>query len=55
MKIVDKIIQIKADSMPPKTEFIEQEIKAQGIDPIRWALIDTKENTLILSVAGYEI
>ena len=40
--------------MPPTAEFIEQELKPQGIDAIRWAIIDTKKNTIILSIAVYE-
>lgn len=53
MKIVDTVLKIKTDTLPPKNSFIEKEIKAQGIDPIRWAVVDVEENILTVSVAGY--
>lgn len=55
MKMADKIFKIKTDKLPPSVDFIENEIKQRGIDPVRWAIIDVKENMLTLSVAGIEI
>ena len=55
MKIIDTIIKIKSAQMPPKNDFIEQEIKQNGIDPIRWAIIEINENELVLSVAGKKL
>lgn len=60
-KIISKTIEIKTPKiMPPTSDYIENEIKKQGVDPIRWAIVDVKEkkdNTktdsiIILSVSG---
>ncbi len=55
MKIIDTIIKIKNAQMLPKNDFIEQEIRQNGIDPIRWAIIEINENELVLSVAGKKL
>lgn len=52
MKIVDKIIKIKSDTLLPRADFIEGKIKEYKIEPVRWAIIDVSENELTLSVAG---
>ena len=55
MKIVDKIIKLKSDIMPPKNSFIEDKIRLLGIEPIRWAIIEIQNDELTLNVTGYEI
>ena len=51
-KIISKTIKIISDSMPPKTSFIEREIKRQGINPVRWAIVEVNGNELTLNVSG---
>lgn len=55
MKIIDTVIKFKSDVMPPKNEYIEAQIRKNGIDPIRWAIIEICDNELTLSVAGIKI
>lgn len=52
MKIVDTILKIKTDKLPPEVDFIENKIKENSIEPLRWAIVDVKKDELILSVAG---
>ena len=33
------------------TEYIENELKKQGIEPIRWAITDINENEITISLA----
>ena len=53
--IISKIIKIKSDKLPPSADFIEQQIKLQGIDPLRWAIVEAEECELSLSVSGFEV
>ena len=50
--IISKEIKIKTDILPPKVDFILQEIKKQGLEPIRWAIVEVRGGELILSVSG---
>ncbi len=38
--------------MPPKVSFIEDEIIKNGINPVRWAIVDINNNELTLNVSG---
>ncbi len=51
-KIISETIKITSDKMPPDTSFIEQEIIKQGINPIRWAIVEINKNELTLNVSG---
>ena len=51
-EVVSKIIKIKTPIMPPKVEYIENKIIENNIEPLRWAIIDVKEDLLTLSVSG---
>ena len=51
-KIISKTIKIISDKMPPSVEFIENEIKKAGLEPIRWAIVDIKNKELTLSVSA---
>ena len=53
--IVSETITIKSDKFPPKVDFIEKQIKLQGIEPVRWAIVDVNKDELVLSVSGYII
>jgi len=33
------------------TEYIESELKKQGIEPVRWAIIDINEKEITISLA----
>ena len=38
--------------MPPSVEFIENEIEKQGIEALRWAIVEVNNNELTLCVSG---
>ena len=50
--IKSKIIKIECEKLPPSVDFIEKEIKRQGFDPVRWAIVEVKDKELTLSVSG---
>lgn len=54
-KIISKTIEIETPELPPKTDFIENEIRNLGFEPIRWAITEVQNNKLTLSVSGYKI
>ena len=54
-KIISKTIKIKCDKLPPEVDFIENQIKLQGLNPVRWAIVEVNNYELTLSVSGYEI
>ena len=54
-KIISKTIKINSKQMPPKTDFIENEIIKQKIEPLRWSIVDIKENELSILVSGREL
>ena len=54
-KIISKTFEIVSAVLPPKNNFIEEEIKKQGITPLRWAIVDVQNNTLTISASGEEI
>ena len=54
-EIISKTIKINSPKLPPEIDFIENEIKNQKIEPLRWAIVDIKENTLTLSVSGRKL
>jgi hypothetical protein len=54
-KVISKIINITTPIMPPDVEFIEKEIEKQGIEALRWAIVDIKQNELKISVSGRNI
>ena len=54
--IISKTVIIKSFKMPPEVDFIEKEILKQGLKPLRWAIVEVKEeNELVLSVSGREL
>ena len=54
-KIISKTITIANPILPPTANFIEEEIKKQGINPLRWAIVDVNNNNLTLNISGEEI
>ncbi len=54
-EIISKTIKIIIDKMPPSVDFIEKEIIKNKIEPLRWAIVDVKDNELKLSVSGREL
>lgn len=50
MKIESDIIKIPY-TKNISTEYVEQELKKLGIVPLRWAVVDIKDNSLAVSVA----
>ena len=54
-QIISKTIKIKCEFLPPKVDFIEEQIKSQGLEAVRWAIVGIEDNILILSVSGFYI
>lgn len=50
--VVSKTIKIISPNMPPSVEFIENEIEKQGIEALRWAIVEVNNNKLTISVSG---
>lgn len=51
-EVISKSIKITSPIMPPSVEFIEQEIIKNNIEPLRWAIVDVRENELTILVSG---
>ena len=51
-EVVSKIIKIISPVMPPNVEFIESEIEEQGIEALRWAIVEAGKNELTICVSG---
>lgn len=51
-EVISKTIKIISPTLPPSVEFIEKEIEKQGLEALRWAIVDIKENELTISVSG---
>ena len=54
-EVISKIIKIKTDKLPPEVSFIEKEIEKQGIEPLRWAIVEVNNDELIVSVSGRKL
>ena len=54
-EVISKILKIKSSDIPPKVDFIEQEIIKNNIEPLRWAIVEAIENELTISVSGRKI
>ena len=54
-EIISKIIKIKTQKLPPNTDFIENEIQLQGIEALRWAIVEVEDNVLTLAVSGRKL
>ena len=50
--VISKTIKIISPNMPPSVEFIENEIEKQGIEALRWAIVEVNNNKLTISVSG---
>lgn len=51
--IVSKLLEIeRVEAL--STEYIEQELKKRSVEPIRWAIVEVREKTLVLSLACFE-
>ena len=50
--VISDTILIKSPTMPPSADFIEEQIKNKGIEPLRWAIVDIKDNNLTVSYSG---
>lgn len=51
-EVISKIIKIISPIMPPDTDFIEKEIEKQGIEALRWAIVEINENKLTICASG---
>ncbi|MBR1617694.1 hypothetical protein IJ670_06030 [bacterium] len=52
MPVISKIIKIKTPKLPPEIDFIEEQIKKEGIEPLRWAIINVNDYILTISASG---
>ena len=50
--IISKTIKIISPIMPPDVDFIEEEIEKQGIEALRWAIVEINENELTICASG---
>jgi hypothetical protein len=50
MEIISKLVKIQVD-LPVDSEIIEQKLKEQGIEPLRWAIVKAEDNLLTISLA----
>ena len=51
MQVISKVVEINNNG-ELTTEYIEQELKKQNINPLRWAIVEVKEKTCKVSVAN---
>ena len=54
-KIISKTIKIKSDKMPPNADFIENEIKKLGFEPIRWAIVEINDKELTINISAQKL
>lgn len=50
MSIVSEIYDIKNNGNP-STEYVENELKKQGIEPLRWAIVKISKDFFTINVA----
>ena len=51
-EVISKTIKIISPTMPPDVAFIESEIEKQGIEALRWAIVEINENELTICASG---
>lgn len=51
-EVISKTIKIISPVMPPRVEFIESEIEKQGLEALRWAIVEVNENELTICASG---
>ena len=51
MKAVSKLVKIK-NNANPTTEYIEGELLKEGINPLRWAVVEVSEEFYTISVTN---
>lgn len=54
-KVISKTLFIKTPKLPPDADFIEQEIQKSGLEPLRWAIVDVKNDVLVISASGRKL
>lgn len=54
MQITSKLIELKL-GLPIDNDFIEVELRKNGIIPLRWAIVKVKGNILTVSVACVDL
>jgi len=50
MQVVSKLVKIKNNGKPT-TEYVENELKRNGINPLRWAIVEVDDDVYTISVA----
>ena len=54
-EVISKTIKVISSKLPPSVDFIEKEIEKQGIEALRWAIVDVAGNELTISVSGRKL
>lgn len=53
MAIIEKTIEIEIkDNKPPRVEDIERQIEKEGLDVVRWAIVNVKDNKYVIAANG---
>ena len=50
--IIEETLEYEIKGIFPKVSEIEEFIKSKGIEPVRYSLIERKENIIKISVSG---
>ena len=51
-EVISKTFKIISPNMPPNTNFIEKEIEKQGLEALRWAIVEINKNELTICASG---
>ena len=54
-EIISKTFKIISPQLPPNVDFIEKEIEKQGLEALRWAIVDVVGNELTISASGRKL
>lgn len=50
MEIISKLVEIEAQALIDNN-YIEKKIREMGIEPLRWAIVNVRNNMLTISLA----
>ena len=54
-EVISKTFKIISPQLPPNVDFIEKEIEKQGLEALRWAIVDVVGNELTISASGRKL
>ena len=50
MQILSEIVKIPNNN-EPSTEYIEEELRKKGFDPLRWAIVKVTKDNFVINLA----